>query len=201
MKAPWAKDQIFTPNHNIRPTSLIPAVRLTEDGPVAGNYLWGFLPQRAPSRDFVREWSTFNARDDNLTKSRLYSQPFRESRSLVVVSAWFEWPGERGKKKTLPPCTITPADQGFFVMAGVWGSWKDPETGTYHDTTTMITTEPNEAIADLPHHRMPALLPPSAWEAWLNPDTPVGVLQDMLHPTPDEWLEIAVGGPKDFQVE
>lgn len=50
------------------------------------------------------------------------------------------------------------------------------------------------------HHRMPVILLPSAWEEWLNPETPVGVLQDMLHPTPNEWLEIIAGGPSQFSV-
>ena len=89
----------------------------------------------------------------------------------------------------------------MFVFAGLWGPWKDPETKVAYDTVTVITTEPNETIKDLPHHRMPVILPPSAREEWLNPDTPMGVLQDMLHPTPNEWLEIVVGGPATFSVD
>lgn len=45
------------------------------------------------------------------------------------------------------------------------------------------------------------ILPATAWEEWLNPDTPVGVLQEMLHPTPNDWLEILTGGPATFSVD
>lgn len=199
INAEWDETQEFTPNPNIRPTAMIPAVRLTDEGRVAGNYIWGFMPPNAPSKKFISEWSTFNARDDKIAKSKLYSRPFRESRSLVVLSVWYEWPKQPGEKKGTP-CTVQPAQAEFFAFGGVWGPWKDPETQTKFDTTTLITTDPNTVIADLPHHRMPAILPPAAWEEWLHPDTPLSVLQDMLHPTPDDWLAIEVGGPATFSV-
>ncbi|MBS1766901.1 MAG: SOS response-associated peptidase [Acidobacteria bacterium] len=200
LEAPWDEGQVFVANNNIRPTARIPAVRLTADGRIAGNHIWGFLPPNAPDKRFISEWSTFNARDDRIAKSKLYSQPFRERRSLVVLSVWYEWPKQPGEKKGTA-CRVKPAQGECFVFAGVWGPWKDPDTQAACDTTTLITTEPNAVIADLPHHRMPAILPPSAWDAWLHPDTPVSVLQDMLHPSPDEWLEIVPGGPAHFSVE
>ena len=198
LEALWEEEEEFTPNNNIRPTALIPAVRLTDKGRIAGNFIWGFMPPNAPSKKFISEWSTFNARDDKIAKSKLYSRPFRESRSLVALSVWYEWPKQPGEKKGIP-CTVKPAQAEIFVFGGVWGPWKDPETQVKHHTTTLITTNPNAVIADLPHHRMPAILPPAAWEEWLHPDTPVSVLQDMLHPTPDEWLEIMSGGPASFR--
>lgn len=62
----------------------------------------------------------------------------------------------------------------------------------------MITVEPNELVADLPHHRMPAILPPSEWGTWLDPDTPTEALRKLLRPCPSEWLDAQVGGPQNF---
>jgi putative SOS response-associated peptidase YedK len=73
--------------------------------------------------------------------------------------------------------------------------------GQGRDTASIITTTPNVTIADLPHHRMPVILGEDTWGAWLDPGTPIPQLQDLLRPTPDEWLEIRLGGPETFQIE
>ncbi len=192
--ADWA-----IPNANVSPTNAIPGVRLVDGTRVASNYMWGFLPPNAPSRAFINEYFTFNARADRIATGRLYSKPFQTHRCLIPVNAWFEWPKIGGAKKGTP-CTITPTTGGLFVFAGLWGPWTDPETGGGHDTATVITTEPNELIAGLPHHRMPAILARADWATWLDPLTHPDALQDLLKPCPSEWLETFVGGPGDYQV-
>ncbi|MBS1941756.1 MAG: SOS response-associated peptidase [Bacteroidetes bacterium] len=193
--APWMEGAPFTPKISIRPSDETPAVRLIDGQRVASNYMWGFLPPNAPSRKFISEYFTFNARDDKIATGRLYGKPFREARCLVTVSLWYETAKPPGEKKGTR-CTVQPAKGGIFVFGGMWGPWVDPETEEHHDTATIITTTPNATIADLPHHRMPALLPRDAWADWLNPKTSVADLQDLLRAAPDEWLEVMVGRPK-----
>jgi len=188
------------PNPNVSPTNAIPGVRLVDGARVAASYLWGFLPPSAPSRAFISEYFTFNARADKVATGRLYSKPFKNQRCLIAVNAWFEWPKAPGAKKGTP-CTITPTTGDLFVFAGLWGPWQDPETGIHHDTATVITTEPNELIADLPHHRMPAILAPSEWASWLDPATSVVELQALLRPAPSEWMEARMAGPKEFPLD
>lgn len=194
----WAK-----PNGNVSPTNAIPGVRLVDGVRVAASYLWGFLPPNAPSLAFINEYSTFNARDDRIATGRLYSKPFKNQRCLIAVNAWFEWPKPPGAKKGTPgiPCTITPTTGELFVFAGLWGPWTDPKTGIHHDTATVITTEPNELIAELPHHRMPAILPESEWEKWLNPAATTEELQTILRPCPSDWLQTLPAGPREFQID
>ena len=54
-----------------------------------------------------------------------------------------------------------------LVFAGLWSSWKDPESGERLRTCTILTGDPNELVAPI-HDRMPVSLPPEAWEAWLD---------------------------------
>ncbi len=166
---------------------------------VAASYLWGFLPPNAPSRAFISQYFTFNARDDKIATGRLYAKPFKTQRCLIVVNAWFEWPKSPGAKKGTP-CTIVPTTGDLFVFAGLWGPWQDPETGIHHDTATVITTGRNELIVDLPHHRMPAILPESDWANWLNPASSAASLQEMLRPCPSEWLKAIAAGPPDYSI-
>ena len=59
-------------------------------------------------------------------------------------------------------------------MAGLWEYWKpkDDPDGEYPDglvTASVLTTEAVGPLAQV-HDRMPLVLPPSAWDAWLDPD-------------------------------
>jgi putative SOS response-associated peptidase YedK len=200
LAAAGATEGWAVPNPNVSPTNAIPGVRMVDGTRVAASYLWGFLPPNAPSRAFISQYFTFNARDDKIATGRLYSKPFKTQRCLIAVNAWFEWPKVGGAKKGTP-CTITPTTGDLFVFAGLWGPWTDPETGIGHDTATVITTEPNELIAELPHHRMPAFLAPTEWATWLDAATPVAYLQALLRPAPSEWMEVHAAGPKEFQLD
>lgn len=198
--AAGATEDWAVPNANVSPTNAVPGVRLVDGARVAASYLWGFLPPNAPSRAFISQYFTFNARDDKIATSRLYAKPFKTQRCLIAVNAWFEWPKIGGAKRGTP-CTITPTNGDLFVFAGLWGPWTDPETGTGYDTATVITTEANELIAELPHHRMPAILAPSDWAAWLDPASEEAGLQALLKPSPSGWIEANAKGPLEFSVE
>ena len=79
-------------------------------------------------------------------------------------------------------------------MAGLWAGWRDPETDEVRRTFTIVTTTPNEALADL-HDRMPVVLEASSWHQWLvdgraGPPADEGELLAMLRPTDEVELRI-----------
>jgi putative SOS response-associated peptidase YedK len=54
----------------------------------------------------------------------------------------------------------------------------------------IITTQANDVLAPL-HDRMPAVLPPAAWDAWLDPaNDDVESLQRLLVPAPGAEFEV-----------
>jgi putative SOS response-associated peptidase YedK len=64
--------------------------------------------------------------------------------------------------------------------------WKDPESGEWLRTCTIITGEPNELVAQI-HPRMPVILPEQHHAAWLG-ETDDGNLKALLLPTlPIRW--------------
>jgi putative SOS response-associated peptidase YedK len=73
-------------------------------------------------------------------------------------------------------------------FAGLWSVWRDPATAARLYTCTVITTTPNEVVAPF-HHRMPVVLQPDAWDAWLLTDTPQDLLEPMLGPCDPGLLE------------
>src|SRR5215475_5518058 len=67
-----------------------------------------------------------------------------------------------------------------FTFAGLWENWKDPESGEWLRTCTIITGEPNELVAQI-HPRMPVILPEKHHAAWLS-ETDDGNLKELLVP-------------------
>ncbi|MCW2239621.1 SOS response-associated peptidase [Azospirillum canadense] len=68
-------------------------------------------------------------------------------------------------------------------MAGLWEAWKSPD-GLWERTFTIITTTANALLSEL-HDRMPVILPPAQWPAWLG-EEPVSddTLRSLLRPYP-----------------
>jgi putative SOS response-associated peptidase YedK len=110
----------------------------------------------------------------------------------VPVDSFYEWKKtERGKQ----PYAIALADRGIMALAGLWENWHSPD-GQWIRTFAVITTPPNELCAEL-HNRMPAVLKPEMWPAWLG-EQPATVrdLKAMLAPYPSEDMIAWPGSPR-----
>jgi putative SOS response-associated peptidase YedK len=68
-------------------------------------------------------------------------------------------------------------------FAGIWDSWKRPD-GTRLETFALVTTEPNELVAQI-HDRLALILHPRDYDRWLGIDGRGGDPRpplDLLHP-------------------
>ena len=75
-------------------------------------------------------------------------------------------------------------DGSLFAMAGLWERWKKgPEP---IESFTIITGPPNSLAAEL-HDRMPVILEPDHWDAWLT-SKDIGEVQAMLQPFPAQLM-------------
>lgn len=69
-----------------------------------------------------------------------------------------------------------------------WGRSGVPPTTARLRTCSIVTTKANDTVAPL-HERMPVILPPSAWDAWLDPaNWDTVTLARLLVPAPAELL-------------
>jgi putative SOS response-associated peptidase YedK len=75
----------------------------------------------------------------------------------------------------------------------VWRGPRDEDgnrTGDPLRSCTIITTTPNEAMATI-HDRMPVILPPSAWDSWLDPENDdIDTLGKLLVPAPANLTQL-----------
>ncbi|HNN48959.1 MAG TPA: SOS response-associated peptidase family protein, partial [Marmoricola sp.] len=92
------------------------------------------------------------------------------------------------------PFYIHPKSGGSMAMAGIYEIWKDPEKGEqdpdqFRWTCTILTTAAEESLAAI-HDRMPVLLTPGQYDAWLDPanNDPQELLR-LIAATPTGLLE------------
>jgi putative SOS response-associated peptidase YedK len=147
---------------------------------------WGLLPSWAKDRKIA--WKLINARAETVSTASAFRKAFEKRRCLVPIDGFFEWK-KVGKEKR--PYMIAMADRAPFTLAGLWENWKDPDSGEWLRTFTIITTDANELVGQL-HDRMPVVIAPEDRERWLSGDKP----KELLKPYPAERMTMWPVSPK-----
>jgi putative SOS response-associated peptidase YedK len=178
---------------NVAPTDPVAAVVEHHGERQLDVFRWGLVPTYAENRrDAAR---MINARSETIEESPVYRTAFRRWRCIVPADAFYEWQpsadgGRRPSGRTnAQPVAIRRRDGNPLALAGLWAVWRDRETAERHFTCTIVTTQANELLEPI-HRRMPVILDPADWQAWLAESTPLAELRPMLRPAPDEQLEV-----------
>lgn len=168
--------------YNVAPTQLAPVVRADAEGKRHGALLtWGLVPFWAGDAGIGQKM--INARADGVGSKPAFRDAFAKRRCLVPVSGFYEWHklGEGARKQ---PYVIERADQRVFMLAGLWERWTKGATPL--ETFTIITTGANELLEPI-HDRMPVILEPEAFDAWLDPgNSDADALTNLLKPAAAE---------------
>src|SRR3954469_5630918 len=181
------------PNYNAAPTDTLPVVRLDREGRRSLDLLrWGLIPWWA--KDPKIGARCINAMAETVATKPAFRDAFnRGQRCIVPVDGFYEWQKREGGKQ---PYAIVGRDGKPLALAGLWDRWKEPGTGQPVSTFTIITGPPNEVVAPI-HDRMPVILPPSVWPAWLGEEK-VGPddLLALLRPYPAELMRAYMVGSR-----
>ena len=146
------------PRYNIAPTSQVLIIRKNE----AAMVRWGLVPHWAKDPSMGARMN--NARAETVAEKPSFREAFRKRRCLIPASGFYEWKLESGRKQ---PYYIFPSGGALFAFAGIWETWTGP-TGPL-ETCAIITTDANEKMAAI-HERMPVIVSPGEYSAWLAGD-------------------------------
>jgi putative SOS response-associated peptidase YedK len=175
------------PSWNVAPTNDVYVV--LQDGGTrrVASHHWGLVPFWAKTPAIGSKM--INARAEGLAEKGAFKHAFRTRRCIVPVDAFYEWqkvPGQKAKQ----PYLIARSDGEPLAFAGLWEEWRGPDRDGDERlrSASIITTAPNDLMATI-HDRMPVILPPTAWDAWLDPDdADVDALGKLLVPAPSDLL-------------
>ena len=170
------------PRYNIAPSQEIPTILFEPDvGRRCDWKRWGLLPSWA--RDPAMGGRLFNARSETVAEKPSFRAAFSRRRCLIPAEGFYEWtPRNRGHQ----PFYFQAANGLLLAFAGLFESWHG-KGGEVIDSCTLLTTEANPDVAAV-HPRMPVILPPSAFDLWLDPSAAREPLGALLGPAPPGTL-------------
>jgi len=150
------------PRYNLAPTQEAPVIRRTPTGRQISLIRWGLIPAWSPAtqRGAPLPTGQINARAETVAEKPTFRDAMRHRRCLVPADGFYEWKQEGREKQ---PMLFERADGGLLAFAGLYERWNDLES------FTIICTSANALVGTV-HDRMPVILPPGHWEAWLDTD-------------------------------
>jgi len=173
------------PRYNIAPTQQVAVVRNGEGSTRELVMMrWGLIPHWA--RDASMAAKMINARAETLTEKPSFRDAVKTRRCLVPADGFYEWRMEDGHKQ---PFRIGMKGGAPFAFAGLWERWTATgaglDEGDEVETVTIVTTLANEKLRPI-HARMPVILPPEAFDSWLDPANDPAAARALLKPYPAE---------------
>jgi putative SOS response-associated peptidase YedK len=149
------------PRFNVAPTQ--PVAVVPNDGKNQLDYfVWGLIPSWAKDPEIGNP--LINARAETLAEKPSFRSSLKRKRCLILADGFYEWkqiPGQKSKQ----PMYIRLKSGQLFAFAGLWDEWHAPD-GSQVLSCTIITTAPNSMMQEI-HNRMPVILSPGAYAAWL----------------------------------
>ncbi len=163
---PGPGDVDLKPRYNIAPTQQAVVVPNLSPRRLE-SFRWGLIPGWA--KDVKIGARLINARAETLAEKSSFREAFRKRRCLVPADGFFEWK-DTGDGKI--PYFVGLKSKKPFALAGLWESFQLKGEGPLF-TFTIITTRPNALLQPI-HQRMPVILPPAAYDRWLDPQADGG---------------------------
>ena len=168
----------LTPRYNIAPSQEIAAILSAQQARKLTRLHWGLIPFWA--RDKKIGYRTINARAETVDSKPAFRAAFKYRRCLIPASGFFEWKPENGKR----PYCIRSVKQPLIAFAGLHEHWDDNK-GNSIDSCTILVTQANARIQPI-HERMPVILKPADYSAWLDPgNQDTAKLKSLLVPWPE----------------
>lgn len=165
---------------NIAPSRDVPLICADETERHAVFARWGLVPFWADDPSIGNRLA--NARGDTVASKPSFRAAFKQRRGLMPADLFYEWQVRAGQKTKQPWCMRLPDDEPF-AFGAIWERWtpKNDPGAQPLVSCAIITTEPNDVMRPI-HDRMPVIVSPADYDAWLDPRTSPQIAQQLVQP-------------------
>jgi putative SOS response-associated peptidase YedK len=113
----------------------------------------------------------------------MFRSAFKSRRCIIPASGYYEWTGKPGAK--IPHYFSSPSGAPL-AFAGLWESWREPESDETVLSATIIVGAANEWMSRF-HDRAPIMLERKDFAAWLSGDGAAALLRPAPPGSLQEW--------------
>jgi len=194
-----ASDDILAfKSYNIAPSQYAPV--LASDHPnQLQMFMFGYIPEWQKTRRYLINARSegsgkyYNKEDNpnytgafHIKDSREFKSMVRGQRCLVWANCFFEGSKE---EKLSKPYVVYMKERRIFALAGIWKEWVDKSTGEMKKSFAILTTYPNGLMnKHVKHHRTPVILREEDYSKWLDLNTPLAEITNLMHPLPEHMM-------------
>lgn len=178
----WDNLGDYAPRWNVAPASRVPVISNRTGARSLEQMRWGLIPSWAT--DERNLYSTFNAAADVVATKPAFRDAWKAGRRcLIVAGGFYQW-----RNTDKQPFCIALGDKQPMLLAGLWEEPNAKLRETMR-SCTIITTAANEVLANI-HERMPVIVDPADYAAWLGEDVrvdPATLLKPFLADRLTSW--------------
>lgn len=173
---------MLEPRFNIAPAQTVPVIKTDATGQrIITLARWGLIPSWVEDPEEMQQ--PINAKAETAAIKPMFRHAYRSSRVLVPADAFYEWSVRDGKQ----PFLVKMKDDEPMGLGGLLECWRGYNTEVI--TFTILTTNANPLMIDI-HDRMPVIIKPEEYTAWLDPKlSDILKIQAMAQPYPERLME------------
>ena len=119
------------------------------------------------------------------TEKPAFRAAMKRRRCLIPADGFYEWQAAGDRKR---PFFVRAKSGAPLAFAGLWETWTGPN-GEELETAAIVTTAANRTLAPI-HDRMPVIVPPEAFDLWLDcANVDATTAAALIAPAPENLLE------------
>ena len=170
----------LAPRFNIAPGQNVPVVLRESESRSLAALRWGLVPAWAEGAAFGAR--AINARAESAAQQPAFREALRKRRCLLPADGFYEWRAHAGGPQ---PHHVALPGRRLFAFAGLHERF---ERGGGTLRSVAILTRPARGRLCELHRRMPVIVSPDDYDAWLDPalDEPEDVEALLASPLSDE---------------
>ena len=149
-------------SYNIAPSQDIAVVRAGGGRCRMALLRWGLVP--AWAKEVKSGYNLINARAETVADKPSFRAAFRQRRCLIPADGFYEW-GQTCNGRQ--PYHIRMKNRAVFAFAGIWE--RRERDDSIIESCSIIVTAANDTIRPV-HDRMPVIVAPRDYTAWLDPE-------------------------------
>ncbi|MEM1408151.1 MAG: SOS response-associated peptidase [Bacteroidota bacterium] len=178
----------YVPSYNAAPAHILPVITMGSAG--LSFFYWGQIPERAKNRSISQKLLYIDG--ESLTEKQLLHQDLLEQRCLIVADGFYGW--KRISKKGKVAHRITFNENEVLGFGGIWEEFENDDGEVVH--TFKIITTPSNTLVDTMSPQMPLVLGREQEGLWLDKETDISLLLDLIKPYPISKMQLYTVSPK-----